>query len=567
MEPSIFPYPNLNFVTQKTEKLKAPTDEEWAALLHPDRLDKAQDDAKKERESLDEDEVRELQILAKTDTFFLSYTVLGYTKLTTKFHGHFCSWLDKTRNQRKVNEEGEKLDELLWLYRLTLLARSHFKSTIKTITGSVQAALPDVTGKELYPFNLGTDIRLLLGHEAHAGAQRFLYEITGHFTGNSKLIALFPECVPNPRVQRINKSELELPRDSFWAEPTFDTIGVGGRSQGRHYDYIKLDDIFGDKARDSRVEREALIQWFDNIQSFLIELKTSHIDMVGTRWSVDDVYAHMMDIYGGKLVKYIRRVEEFNEKTGKAEPVFPEHFPSDALDILRKNKKVWAAQYANDPHEGLVEFEPEWKRFYSETPSHPVNAITPYGALKWRLKDLDILVMNDPAVTRTPGIVVTGTDRFMNVFILDTIKEEMNPMEFVEAQFRLVQKYWPRAVCIEEVVFSEVYSHWLKREMVIRRVRFSIIPYKPPKDKVKFERVAVLGNYYAAGQIFFKSTQKDMIWEFDNFGATDNYHLHDALAQGEKFWRPAVSIRHEQENRDYIEERFEEMDPATGYSN
>ena len=158
MEPSISPYPNANFVFQK--KSEAPTDDEWEALLHPDRLDKAQEDAKKRRDALDEDNVRELKVLCKTDTFFLAYSILGYTKLTTKFHGHFCAWLDKTKNQKR-----EGTDELVWLYRMTLLARSHFKSTIKTITGSIQAALPDVTGKEIYPFNLGTDIRLLLGHE------------------------------------------------------------------------------------------------------------------------------------------------------------------------------------------------------------------------------------------------------------------------------------------------------------------------------------------------------------------------------------------------------------------
>ncbi|KKK68942.1 hypothetical protein LCGC14_2939020, partial [marine sediment metagenome] len=105
-----------------------------------------------------------------------------------------------------------------------------------------------------------------------------------------------------------------------------------------------------------------------------------------------------------------------------------------------------------------------------------------------------------------------------------------------------------------------------RREMLIRNIRFNILPYKPPKDKVKFERVAVLGNYYAAGQIFFHADQEDMIWEFDNFGATDNYHLHDALAQGEQFWRAAVSVKDEQEKQDYIDERFEELDPATGYS-
>lgn len=535
------------------QELTAPTDEEWEFLLSPKRLERALEDAKKQQDALDEDEVKELRIQAKHDLLFLCTAVLGYNKLTINFHGHFCSWLDVTRESEI-------------LYRLTLLARSHFKSTIKTISDSIQYALPDDAGTAKYPRNLGTDLRLLLGHEAHAGSQRFLYEITSHFTGNPKLIALFPECVPNPRDQRINKSELELPRKEFWAEPTFDTIGVGGRSQGRHYDAIKLDDIFGDKARDSRVEKAALIQWFDNIQSFFVVLKTGRLDVVGTRWSVDDVYAHMMDRYEGKMVRYIRRVEELNEKTGIAEPVFPEHFPSDSLDILRKNKRVWAAQYANDPHEGLVEFDPKWKRFYTSQPNYAVCAFNELGQLKWKLRDLDILVLNDPAVTKTPGIVVTGTDRFLNVFILEISKEEMNPTMFVEKIFELVQKWHPRAVCIEEVVFSSVYSHWIKREMLIRNCRFSIIPYKPPKDKVKFERVAVLGNRYAAGQIYFRSDQRDIIWEFDNFGATDNYHLHDALAQGEEFWIAPMSREEEKQRAEEMDERLQAIDPSTGYS-
>ncbi|KKK63579.1 hypothetical protein LCGC14_2992870, partial [marine sediment metagenome] len=68
-------YPDSNFIFPK--ELKAPTDDEWEALLRPDRLSKAQEEAKKRRDALDEDEIRELQVLAKTDTFFLAYSVLG----------------------------------------------------------------------------------------------------------------------------------------------------------------------------------------------------------------------------------------------------------------------------------------------------------------------------------------------------------------------------------------------------------------------------------------------------------------------------------------------------------
>ena len=536
------------------QKLIPPTDEEWARLLHPDRLDKAREDAEKERKGLDEDEIRKLQILAKTNLFFLAYSILGYKKLSKNLHGNFCKWLDITWKE--------------WLYRITLLPRTHFKTTLETITDSIQIVLPDHTENGLpYPRNLGTEVRIMLGHETHGGSQRFLYEITGHFTGNPKLIALFPECVPDPRMQRINKSELELPRANFWAEPTFDTMGVGARAQGRHFDVVKLDDIFGEKARDSKTERETLIQWFDNIQAFLIELKFGRIDLVGTRYSVDDVYAHMMKVYKEKAVKYIRRIEEMNDETGIAEPIFPEHFTPESLDILRQNKKVWAAQYVNDPHEGLAEFELPWKRFYGSTSNYPVVAFTNWGQTKCKYAELDILVLVDPAVTKTPGIVVTGTDRHLNVFILEIVKKEMSHMEFIETIFRLVQTYWPRMVCIEEVVFSSVFSSWIRREQIIRNCRFTVFGYKPPPDKIKFERVAALAHYFSAGQIFFRNDQLDIIWEFDNFGATENYHLLDALAQGEDLWQIPVSKEQREEEAEFLAERLAQMDPQTGYSN
>lgn len=534
------------------QQLTPPSDEEWEILLDLDRLERAQEAAYKERKSLDEDDIRKLRRVAKTNLFYLCYAVLGYTKLTPKFHGHVCKWLDNTKIE--------------WLYRLLLLARSHFKSTIDTISDSIQTALPDDEGDQPYPYNLGTDVRLALIHEASGGAQRFLYEITGHFVGNPKLMSLFPECVPDPRKQRINKSELQLPRKSFWAEPTFDTFGVGAKSQGKHFDKIKLDDIFGDKARDSRVERESTIQWFDNIQSFLINLNTGHIDICGTRYSLDDVYAHAMNVYEDELVRYIRKVEEYNEETGQHESVFPEHFSKKRLRILRKNKKVWAAQYANDPREGLAEFDKTWKKFYERSTVNPVILFTGYRPIRYSMKDLDRLILIDPHVSKSPGIVVTGVDKNFNIFTLDAIKEELSHLEFVDKIFQLVQKWWPRGVCMEEVVFSEIYSSWIKREQEIRNVRFNIIPYKPPKDKLKFERVSALETYFSSGQIFFHQSQHNIIEEFDNFGATEDYHMLDALAQGPDFWRPAVNTVLQEEDHTFNEERLAAIDMATGYS-
>lgn len=523
-------------------------------LVNQDSIDAARKRGEARLSRLSDEDLGTLRRQAKTDLFFLCRGVLGYEQLSPNLHGHLCRWLERTAWEQ---------------FRLLLMPRSHFKTTISTIGESIQLSLPSKDLEKLpYPANLGTDIRLLLAHESHAGAQRFLYEIMSHFTGNPLLMALFPECVPSPRVQRMNNYELELPRSGHWAEPTFDTIGQGGRGQGRHYNRIKLDDIFGDKMRDSKTERDSCIQWFDNIQSFLIWLSRDGIDLTGTRYSLDDVYAHAIATYGPKIIKYIRRIEEYNPKTKQVEPIFPEKFTPESLTILRKNPKVWAAQYVNDPHEGLAEFDQKWKRYFHFVGRDRVAAFFGTTTLPttYHVRDLDRCILVDPSVTGTPGIVVTATDDRQRVFCLETIKRIMKPAEFVEELFKLVMKWNPRIVSIESVVFSAVYRPWVEREMRMRNIRFNIYDYKPPKHQLKNERVKGLGQYFSAGQILFHEGLTDLIWEYDNFGATQDYHILDALAQGPEVWRAGGQQKWMEKVHELEQEVMNDRDMMTGYS-
>jgi len=101
----------------------------------------------------------------------------------------------------------------------------------------------------------------------------------------------------------------------------------------------------------------------------------------------------------------------------------------------------------------------------------------------------------------------------------------------------------PRAVVIEKVLFSAIYKVWFEAEMKLRGLRFNIIMAEPKRisatmDKSKLGRVRTLAQWFSAGQIFFNEGQHELIEEFDNFGATDDYHLLDALAYG-----PTIGVR------------------------
>lgn len=375
-------------------------------------------------------------------------------------------------------------------------------------------------------------------------------------------MALWPELIPQRGRERINAAQLDLPRPSFWAEPTFDTVGVGGKSQGRHFNIIKADDLYGNEATQSKSVRESTIFWVDNIQAFLITPATDRIDFIGTRWAYDDLYEHLHKTYGDQLLKYIRSVEEWDDTLKKKVPIFPEQFTTESLAILRKNPKIFNAQYANNPAEGGSSFDQEWKRFYNWRGKRTLQIFTGEDTLEIDIGELDKCILIDPAVTGDGGYVVTGMDHKGRIFILDAFRKSFKPPEMVDWLFQAVQKWTPRVVVIEKVLFSALYEPWLLREQQFRRIRFQIEGC-PTNNKSKDSRVLGLSNYFQAGQIYFHQEQYDILREFDEFGATDDYHILDALAQGPRYWKtpPHWAVIKSQNAAQELIDR----DPVTGY--
>lgn len=503
-------------------------------------------ESKLEKAGFTSEQIKHLRIKAKKDLFFLSYGVLGYDKLSGKLHKHFCRWIEKTERDQ---------------FRLALLPRSHFKSTIYTIADSIRIALPDDLGDSAYPRNLGLNVRILLAHETDTAAQRFLASIRDHIYRSEVLLALFPEIIPQ-KGRTDNKGELELNRDKIWSEPTFSTMGVGGKKQGAHFDFIKPDDLQGESATTSKTEMTGLKQWIDNIQSFLVTPKDDHIDFVGTRWAFDDCWKHIMDMYGDKLKVYHRAVVEFNKETKEYEPIFPEQFSLDSLAILKKNKRVWNAQYLNNPSEGASSFLNSWKKYFNPM-GRNVQVFDGESTSEYALSSLDKVIFVDPAVTGNFGYAVTGMNSKGDVFILESHKREWTQPEFCNFLFSQVLKWNPRLVVIEDQLFMTLYQHWFTQEMRSRRIQFRIEPAKT-RNKKKEERIYRLAPYFEAGQIFFDINQQAINQEYEEFGASDNIHILDALAYGPEFWRkpPSMSVIENQRKA----ENLILKDVNTGYS-
>jgi hypothetical protein len=550
-------------------------------------ITKARKEGDKKIKGLSADQIRSLRIQCKWDLFFLCNGPLGYDKLDPGFHGNMCAWIEANRN---------------WLYTLLLVPRSHFKSTIQTIGESVQTALPDDSGNAEYPYNLGPDVRILIAHDIQLMAQLFLRSITQHFTTNPLMVALFPELVPQFKIQKVSSSELELPRNAVWNESTFDTMGVGASRQGNHHNIIKLDDIYGAAARDSKADRESHIQWFDNVQSFLISPASDFLRIAGTRWAFDDVYAHAMEVYNdptvgkNQLKTYIKSVwkkdkegKTLKDEEGREIPIFPAKFENgrivagftwDSLQLLKKNQKVWNAQYINDPKEGAAAFQPEWKRFYTQKGRtlEIHQAKTPFNDAvieEISYEELDRVILVDPATTGESGIVVTGMDRHKRVFVLECYKGVLMPEDLRDKIFSLVMKYNPRIVCVEEVIFSALFEVWFRSEMQLRGIKFKVEGVRT-RQQEKTIRILALANWFSSNSIYFKQDPQDkmmamLVREYDEFGASDSVHMLDAMAYGARklkdgspVWKPGGGFRKATGNSNI--NSSDKRDSITGYS-
>jgi predicted phage terminase large subunit-like protein len=495
------------------------------SLVDEASISQSRRDGDKRLATLTQSQVNQLRHDCKHDLFFLAYGVLGYTRLSPKLHGNLCSWMMRHRDKR---------------FRQILLPRGHFKSTICTISDSIRLALP--IESDYWPESLGPDIRILVAHETMGMAGKFLYEITQHFLSNPMLMALFPECVPSPKKQRINKSELELPRSERWGEATYTTMGSGAAGQGYHFNFLKLDDIIGENARDSKAEMDSAKLWIDGIRAFFSTFTRDALDNIGTRYLFDDVYAHIQQAYGTELFKYIRGAEEIVD--GKKQPIFPEEHTEKEFEVLKKNKLVWSTQWANDPALGSTDFNPAWKRYFNwNGPTTVRRRILGTASIEHtQTRDMDIVFLIDPAMTGKAGFVVTGMDSTGNICTLEALKDEWLPTDLTDLVFKMVHKWHPRLVAVEKVLFSAVFENYWKEAMKNRGVHFRVEAI-PTGNKEKEARVRGLSNYFAAGQIYFHPDQKALIQEFDQFGATDDYHMLDALSMGPKVWRKGVDTK------------------------
>lgn len=503
----------------------------------------------------------ELAERGRTDLYFFCTVILGYDRLTPHTHMPLCRFIETCRvNRRKI-----------------YYPRGHFKTTIFTIGRTIQDIINN------------PNIRILIVASTSRNAERFLIEIEKHFESNELLRWLYPDvCWADPRneARRWNSQEMEVRRTAFWREPTVDTIGAKGNVESRHYDVIRADDLIGRREYESDEEMSKTCAWTDGLEALLID-PTCQIDVIGSKWRMDDVYAYIEHFYShdeppvpigpwaymrGELAIFGRSDIE------DGAPIFPERFSLAYLNRLRdRTPEFYAAQYAGNPiAPGLSVFRDEWWH----TAVQEGNEIVCYGPgdrelFRTNVWDLHRFGLFDPAVSknkrknaRNAMLAVGWTDlgrRGKFIFILESRIGHYSPTDAVNNLFEMNDRWRLEFFSVESVAYQAAIKFWVEDRCDREFLPYpSIVEYIPESDVVKDERIKGLQPFFRAGMVWAVGEHPELKEEFIFFPRAAFRDGLDALAQGNRYWGGVMDAEREAAMREREARLLGQLD-VTGY--
>lgn len=463
-----------------------------------------------------EDLRKDLAELGKSDLFFFAQGVLGYKDMTVGCHGPLCSFIQSNTAQ----------------FKMMLMPRDHFKTSVVTIAGNMQKAVRD------------SERRILIANESATNAERFLRAIRQHAENNKIFRALYGKSIPKDvRKARWNDQELDFAREGSYPEPTFDTIGMTGASTSRHFTDICIDDPISEEAVKSDKVMQDTINRLSSFTDLLVKPKDDQIWLVGTRWAYWDVYSWFLKTFGSQVGQFVRSVVE------DGEIIFPELISPEILALKRQalgEYRFSCTQMNNPRNADAQDLNVADLRWWKWLGDDAVELVDEQGKQLRvvRLDQMDITVTFDPAPAETitsdrNAIVTCGITPWDEVVVLDVFAKRCTPLEAMEHLFWLRQRFAPRAFGIEGVAYQKAFKYFLKAECDRRGVWMRVEELKAQGKKEV--RIRGLQPVMATHRLYILPTQHQLRNEMSEFPLGEHDDALDALSMQLQLWRKQMS--------------------------
>lgn len=412
-----------------------------------------------------------------------------------------------------------------------LLPRGHLKSEIVTISKSIQHILKN------------PNVRILIANQIWDISRGFLRSIKGYLEG-SPLPQLYGNFVSN----RWNEDEIIVRQrtNRGLKEPTVATTGVEAEKTGGHYDVIVLDDLTGLTNSMTKEQREKTKRFRRSMVNLLDP--GGIIYEIGTRWHLDDTFSEIFEKESDYYDIMVRQVVE----NGKI--LFPEKFSQrfnakykdfemttepcmDYIDHLKKTLPYveFSAQYLNNPiDEENQDFKKSFFRYFDRRPENLYIALT-----------MD-LAISEKSFNDYTAFVVTGMDRYYNIFVLDYLKGRWNPSDVIRNVFQMQAKWKPNAVGMETQGLQKTLKYAVEQEMRTRGVHFPVEELTSGiQADAKKQRIRALEPFYRDGKVHHANWMKDRELEIElmTFPKGKHEDLIDALSYSLQVLSPGMGER------------------------
>lgn len=475
-----------------------------------------------------------------TESYYAATVVLGYRALRPRTHAPICRFIDTCTATRQLLQD----------------PRSHFKTTIKTVTNTIQKLLRR------------PGLRVLIVGDTDTNAEKHVGKIKNQFERNALLRWLFPDLLwanPDTEAPGWTKRELFLKHRLMHGEPSLVAFGAGSAVVSWHFDYIGVDDLIADDEYLSESEMAKTIEWSTGLESLFaldepIDKKELHV--VGTYWKTNDAYAHIEKYFGGKAEPVKTGPHSYQRGTlavfrrsardENGEPIFPEAISKTFLDRLQQmNPERYAAQYANNPYDAATAyFKKEYLKFYTWAIANRIINIR-HGDGRFeriRVDELEVYSFCDPhaggpkKVGRfqqggRAAVITTGTHGPTGrVIILDCCIKRMPTDKLITEIIRQNEQWDPVGFLVEANGLQKMIKPWLD-ERINREDRMAVpyVPFIPKGDKDGDRRIKGLQPLARAGQFYLQEGFTELIEEFQSWpnGLKDGL---DCLSQGLTKW-------------------------------
>ena len=529
---------------------------------------------------------------AKTNLYFLSKGILGFTDLKDDLHQQHCNFLQlHTWNSPYAKSN----------LKMSVMPRNHFKSTNQSIAKPIWFVINDPQAT----------INLISAVEENTIG--WMDAIQKVFLHNQLFRWLYPELIPaGDKFSEMSKTRFTVPRDASLMpepQPTLQATSIVSGQASKHVKHVVLDDPVNEMTVDSPRLVDRAVNLYKLLESTLQDFEESSIDLTATPWGFGDVIETALEqevaegkmllwkigCYGNFMMSeelaqsneahrylpvgikkadlttkelYSTQTVKLYETEANVPSIFPERYPP--AELARLDRKygtfLFSCNYRCDPFDPSQSgFNPSYLKYFRKSVDGKLSCDC-HPAHSHYLHDLHIVMTVDPAFSdkdsaAESAVIIAGLAEDGCRYLLQAWGAKVETDKLWTKMQEGVIEYAPflRDVGVETVSSQKLFKWFFEfmktTKMALPEGERDKFPedvvfhdLKPEGDIDKIRRIKFQQTFLANGQWHIQFGMDKFISQYTKFPRARPVDVLDAWAYCDYLWDLPKKLR--QSNRE-----------------